>query len=562
MADDVVASAQIILEGVDKLTPAANSSMAALKALARTGADVQQQLLKAAQAGHQGFQGMTQAIQATTQAAGRVPPVFNTIGQAGSQLQTQIENAFKVTAIEEFIRHSYLAYTETERSMRRIQVVTGETDAQVGRLKNQFRSLADETGRSLGELANGFRDFMSRSGLEEGQAAKAFKMIAEAADTAGVDIRDMSRLTGTAMADLKLGLQDMPHLTAEFSRALASLGPAAAAGFDKLLDKMELLNLHGPKAAETMLAIVEATAQQTGSVQKAQEFIGAMMEIMLSPQSNMGGTHRALVQGLNDDTKSMIDVQQAFVDKYRENVRTAGGSAATLQALNEVWFGRNETLWKDLKEKADMGDAAWRRQIQTMDEANKKVKEANSQHDEFTKGGIAALNKLNGEWARLLANVGALLETLGASEALERTARQIESISRGLEALNNMEWKGAMKWLLGGTEPSQSVDPKTGQAVTGAPDLTARGAQALGAGALHDRLKSLGLTFASGGVVDKPNCGADWRGRAGSGRAAAWAGNGRRWWHPGRARSCRAVGTPARRGDGDAQARRPQGAAD
>ena len=38
-----------------------------------------------------------------------------------------------------------------------------------------------------------------------------------------------------------------------------------------------------------------------------------------------------------------------------------------------------------------------------------------------------------------------------------------------------MRTEEIFKWLLAGTEPSKTVDPKTNREVTGAPDLTATG---------------------------------------------------------------------------------------
>ena len=294
MPDDVVVNAQVVLEGVDKITPAANAGTSALNAMSGNATNLQQQLLKAAQAGTQAFQAATQGLQATTQAVGRAPPAFKGIAQAVQILQSaRMGPAFLIYAAEEFIRHSYLAYAETEKNMRRVQVATGETGAQIEGLKKQFQQLASEIGRNLGELTSGFRDFMSRSGLQEGDAADTFKQIAKAADTAGLDVRDMSRLTGAAMADLRLKLEDMPQVTGMFAKALATLGPGSAPGLEKVIDQMALLGMRGPKAVADAAAMLELSKQMTGDNDKAVSVTVEMLRQLHDPEAPMSLFNRS-----------------------------------------------------------------------------------------------------------------------------------------------------------------------------------------------------------------------------------------------------------------------------
>ena len=164
------------------------------------------------------------------------------MAQAAGQLQKQMAGALSVVAIEEFIRHSYKASTEAETNMRRVQLATGETSEEIEHLKKQFEDLSKVTGRNLGDLATGFRDFMARSGLQDHEAAKAFDMITKAAEIAGVETRDMSRLTGTAMADLKLKMEDLPHVTAEFAKTIAALGPTSAKSIAQITDQLDRLH--------------------------------------------------------------------------------------------------------------------------------------------------------------------------------------------------------------------------------------------------------------------------------------------------------------------------------
>ena len=460
--DDIVASAQVVLEGVDKVSPAATSSTAALRKLASAGEDVQRKLIDAAQkhqetlkvlnqiyaqneqaaqeagtATVQAHNAVTQAVQAQTQAAKNVPPVLNAAQTAANQLQKQLRDAFSVVGIEEFIRKSYMAFTSQEEEMRRVQLAAGGTAEEIKQLHKELQDLASTTGQTTEALAKGFRDFQAGSGLSGGELKAAFRGVVEAADLAGIHVVEMSRIATTAMAQLHISTLEMPQLMGALGKAFAGMGSEAVHILPNVINMMQQLNIQGRGALEGTVATIAALGKAIGDTGQAAQGYAAILDLIRRPGTTLGNrlsdkAQAAFEGGLND-----VDLFVAAMDKVEEVRKRHEGDFRGTQMDLELLFDGNQAAIQMSTNYMKMNEQERKKLLEGMRKQYAAATEIEKAHAEFIRESIEGTRKLVGEWNNLQNATGGFLDSIGATGALQGMVDDIKHLRELLEWLDN-----------------------------------------------------------------------------------------------------------------------------
>ena len=329
--DEIVASAQVVLEGVDKISPAAATSSAALRNLAKTGADVQEQLIRASKKHEETARVLNKIYQDNARAAQGLGDEVEKAGrkgaeglgymaQAAGQLQKQMAGALSVVAIEEFIRHSYKASVEAETNMRRVQLATGETSEEIEHLKKQFRgSVEGDRSAISASLPLAFAtscpapDCRTRRGCQgvrhdrEGGRNRGGGNPRHVALDRHCDGRSEIEDGGSAARDGGVCQDDR--------RARPCAPPSR---LHRSLDQLDRLNQTGPKAADTAQALLEFGDKIDRVAGKGHQRDHVNPAAVCRPgksaglvQSELGGTSREPVR------RTRLTLVTAAVNQYR-----------------------------------------------------------------------------------------------------------------------------------------------------------------------------------------------------------------------------------------------------
>ena len=452
--DEVVGSAKVVLEGIDKISPAVATSMATLKKWGDSGADIQQKLIQAAQkhqqtihalnqiyqqnqqaakaagtATAQGFQAGTQQVQQFTQAAGKVPPSLFSLGQAATALQKQMAGFFSVYAIEEFVRKSYMAFTSHEEHMRRVQLAIGGSTEEIKKLHGELNDLAAKTGSTTEKMTDDFRNFMSRSGLGSGEAMQAFRGVVEAADEAGISVQDMSRIATAAMAQLKVSTHDMPQLLGSMGQAFAGLGSEAAKVMPEIMNSMQRIGLEGKDNLQGALAIIEVNRKMVGDA--AAHAMQAEMKQLADPSSRTGRLVGDKVAG----DRNIINLHMQFVDIERDILKRAGDDYRRMALDEEYFFGNDIQLQLTLRRDAQKNREELLAEYQAQQKVLGGVKEIDEAHRKFIEGSVQGTRALGQAFVDVMVSAGGFLDSIGATATLHNTVTDLQRLKEIVEWL-------------------------------------------------------------------------------------------------------------------------------
>jgi hypothetical protein len=467
--DEVVGSAKVVLEGIDKISPAVTTSIDTLKKWAASGADVQRQLIQAAQkhqqtlqvlnqiyaqnqqaaqaaggATTQAFNAGTQAAQQLTQAVQKVPPSLINIGQAGAVLQKQVAGYFSIYAIEEFIRKSYMAFTSHEEHMRRIQLAFGGTTEEIKKLHGELSSLAAAVGSTTEKMTDDLRAFMAGSGLGRGEALEAFKGIAMAADEAGIHVQDMSRIATMAMAQLQISTREMPQLMGSMGKAFAEMGAAAARVLPNIITLMQQIGLTGKANLQAALAIAEVSTKATGDAEISWRNLQTILQQMGDPESKLNRQAADRFDAFKQNIGDTIDAYMIAVDWTRD-VMKRHPDIRSVNAEMDWMFGHNVQLQEQLKHDAAVERDELYKTLRAQKDALGNVKEIDEAHQKFVKGSIDGTRRLSQALIDVAVSAGGFLDSIGMTDTLHSTVTDLQHLKELIEWFQGKSKEGEDK---------------------------------------------------------------------------------------------------------------------
>ena len=463
---------------VEREVGLAKKRMDLLKEQAKSGADVNVALARATETYHQKLEAATGGLRQHQQQLNAVTGAVNAFGEG-------LTRAFSAVAVEEFLRKSYTAFSETEQQMLRVQRVGGGTSDQIRKLQGDLRELGSQTHSTFSQMTQGFTEFMAESGLEEGDAEKAFESIAKAADLAGESQASMAKIGLAAIKDLKVGLEDLPKLMGAFSIAIGDSNKAMGKVLPEMMRDASLAGLKGKDAAEDMASIGKVAEELAVNGTQAWAALHKQMTdttTVIGPQSL-----QMFKQGATE--------QQVFkreVEETREIQRAAGGDNLAYLRMMEDRYGRNRDIIELLTNAANKHTEQLDKQLSKEKELLKSNENLNESRDKFVSKSRVALDGLIDKTEQLMAVIGGIMDQLGATKLLENTLRDLQKLSDILDHLSRWEMNKALEVILG---PAPDTIAKQPAGMTQAPGYSLPKSGAF-------RKPPTG--FATGGIVTGP----------------------------------------------------------
>lgn len=400
---------------------------------------------------------------------------------------------------EETIRRSYEGFAQLTRSMERAQLALGLNTKEM----KEFGETADETGakvgRSADEMVNAMKGFAISTGQEYGpQVAKVFETIGEASRITGASVEELGRASAAAMNNLKVSAPEMDELLKQWAIKLPAAMGDFAAKAPMLTASAQAIGLSGKETGQQLAEMFAVVNRATGNPQQAFRILNSLME-----QAGNGSTQLGKVM-----VPQMLEIQKnggTIVDVFKEMMKqmtVMGAFSPDQKPFLQQRFGL--TL-NDLKGITNLRDLL--PQIAShMMTAEEAAKLFGNQVTKFGNDPLTALNKLEAAFETLRNTFGQLMETMGASEVLNKVTDQLASFGRLIDDVGKGEYKKAFQEAVrpsGGPIPGEhdSLVPQH------APSFTETGPAGLGPrawrGLAGGHYGNAPPKMAEGGVVTK-----------------------------------------------------------
>ncbi|HVX56644.1 MAG TPA: hypothetical protein VHA37_02835, partial [Candidatus Saccharimonadales bacterium] len=317
-------------------------------------------------------------------------------------------------------------FANVSRSMERLQFSANATTQQMKGLGREFDEISKSTGRSVDELARSFNTFMDISGQGMGPAIEQFRGLADAAKVTGVSMEGLARAAGAAVTDMQVPADQINDLINRWSKELPStMLEQFSQMAPRLMQTMNSVGLTGKQNAEEIANAFSSIAQATGSPRAAFMGLNELLNNMNNAGSQLGKIMLPTLEGVRARGGDTLDMLNAMFNTMKQMGALDPQNRAWLQQSLGVDFNTIKTLQTlhdqlaNIRERMKEGATASEAMAEAIDRFNNDPK--------------SALDHLKGSVDQLTMSFADLMNSIGASSALQGLAKTMEQVSNAID---------------------------------------------------------------------------------------------------------------------------------
>lgn len=353
------------------------------------------------------------------------------IGAGNAALATMATRFIGVGSAMEVARRGIVGWAAFDTKLRLIQNQTDMTTPAVHGLGEEIRRLAKITGDSTDDMIDAFNELREAANLSPEDTMKALPGIALAAKGMGATAKTAASITGDAMRNMNVPLNEAglimeanSHATRAYTLDLNKLEPH----MDKLTESARAVGLEGVDGYQRLLTTVGIAKM---SLKDAGAAAAATQRILENMKSDQMGKALGFANGTRfenwlkqqPDQLGAVIHQMTLLEDQHEVMQIAGV--------------RDAGVWRNLL-------AAWSGEYSARLKVMQSARGALERGKNMTDSPEAAINRLNESVSHLVQTIGQLWDALGGNAVLNTFADIVSTTAESVSKLIH-----ALQWIIG-----------------------------------------------------------------------------------------------------------------
>lgn len=358
----------------------------------------------------------------------------------GEELGRASKEFLSTAAAVEVARRSFEGFAELDEKLRRVQIQSGATRAEIDKLVPMFRNVAGVTATATDDVIAGFNEVREVARLSVADAAKLAPVISQGAKVAEISAKEMGAALGSAMNAFGIQGKDAEVVMDMMAKGASHLHlnmSDVARGMPRLTAGMQEWGYTGTDGMARMIAMLGAIRPKFNSTSEAVMEMTRLMSNMSHSDAlagKLGKDADYLSRVLHQAGKDGTDVVGVFMSMVK-NVEDLGYN------LDSIFDQRQVQLIRALRNEYYNMDGNIHHVKDSAGEMKKSL-------DIATQGPMEDWRRLTGAMSDLSTELGKFLVAAGATEGLERLTgvlSKLEVVMRSINDLTSMDFMP--KWM-------------------------------------------------------------------------------------------------------------------